>query len=122
MLNEKCYVEDLLTYLGKKWTLPILRYLFGHNKLRFNELMKHIGVITPRSLSQRLKELIGLGIINKQQFNEIPPRVEYSLTESGRDLTNFFKGLEEWGKKWGEKTFLKTQFYRDEMLLSIKRE
>ncbi|KKN02424.1 hypothetical protein LCGC14_1117830 [marine sediment metagenome] len=122
MLNEKCYVEDLLTYLGKKWTLPILRYLFGHNKLRFNELMKHIGEITPRSLSQRLKELIGLGIINKQQFNEIPPRVEYSLTESGRDLTNFFKGLEEWGKKWGEKTFLKTQFYRDEMLLSIKRE
>ncbi len=40
MLNEKCYVEDLLTYLGKKWTLQILRYLYGYKKLRFNELNK----------------------------------------------------------------------------------
>ncbi|KKK94849.1 hypothetical protein LCGC14_2678700, partial [marine sediment metagenome] len=106
-LNEKCYVEDLLTYLGKKWTLQILRYLYGYKKLRFNELIKNIGEITPRSLSQRLKELVELEIINKKQFNEIPPRVEYSLTESGRDLTEFFKGLEEWGEKWGKKTFIK---------------
>ena len=69
--------------------------------------IKNIGEITPRSLSQRLKELVELEIINKKQFNEIPPRVEYSLTESGRDLTGFFKGLEEWGERWGKKTFLK---------------
>ena len=71
--------------------------------LRFNELIRNIGIISPKSLSQRLKELINFGIVAKQQYNEIPPRVEYSLTESGKDLTTIFKELETWGKKWGKK-------------------
>jgi len=71
--------------------------------LRFNELIRNIGIISPKSLSQRLKELINFGIVAKQQYNEIPPRVEYFLTESGKDLTTIFKELEAWGKKWGKK-------------------
>ncbi len=103
--NSQCYVEDVITFLSKKWALLILRYLLEGETLRFNELLKSIGQISPRSLSQRLKELVELKIIKKQQYNEIPPRVEYSLTKSGEDLAKCFEALEEWGIKWGKSTF-----------------
>jgi len=105
MFVAECYVENLISYLSKKWALTILAHLSEKNLLRFNELLNDIGYISPRSLSQRLKDLTSIGVIKKQQFNEIPPRVEYSLTESGKDLTIIFKDLEAWGRKWGEKSF-----------------
>ncbi len=103
--SSQCYVEDVIAFLSKKWALLILRYLLEREKLRFNELLKSIGQISPRSLSQRLKELVELKIIKKQQYNEIPPRVEYSLTMSGKDLAKCFEALEGWGTKWGKSTF-----------------
>lgn len=105
MDSSQCYVEDVIAFLSKKWTLLILRYLFEKDILRFNELLKSIGQISPRSLSQRLKELVKLKVVKKQQYNEIPPRVEYSLTKSGKDLAKCFNDLEEWGSKWGRTTF-----------------
>ena len=103
MFVSECCAENVIVLLGKKWSLTVLAHLHEKKVLRFNELIRSIGIISPKSLSQRLKELINFGIVAKQQYNEIPPRVEYFLTESGKDLTTIFKELEAWGKKWGKK-------------------
>ncbi len=104
MFVSECYAENVIVLLSKKWSLTVLAHLYEKQVLRFNELIRSIGIISPKSLSQRLKELISMGIVAKQQYNEIPPRVEYSLTESGKDLTTIFELLEAWGKKWGKKS------------------
>ena len=100
-MEKTCPVSKIIEVLGKKWTLLILRSLDGKNKKRFNELQKEIGDISPRTLSKRLKELEKEKLIEKKQFNEIPPRVEYSLTKSGEDLIKCFKSLNDWAKKYG---------------------
>ena len=102
-LEMDAAAENVIVLLSKKWSLTVLAHLYEKKVLRFNELIRSIGNISPKSLSQRLKELISMGIVAKQQYNEIPPRVEYSLTESGKDLTTIFELLEAWGKKWGKK-------------------
>ena len=76
------------------------RQINGEQK-RFGELLKEVGNISPRTLSKRLKELEKAGLVRKRQFNETPPRVEYNLTVSGKDLIKCFKSLNEWAKKWG---------------------
>jgi DNA-binding HxlR family transcriptional regulator len=58
--------------------------------------------ISPKTLSERLKELALNGVINKQAFAEIPPRVEYSLTPKGKELVNCFKNIDSFAKKWEE--------------------
>ena len=68
--------------------------------MRFNEISKILGDVNPRTLSQRLKELEEKGIILREQYNEIPLRVEYSLTEKGFDLGKKFLDLDQWAKNW----------------------
>lgn len=67
---------------------------------RFNELQKDVGMISPRTLSKRLKELEKEKLIVKQVYREIPPRVEYMLTPSGKDMIHCFKSLNRWVVKW----------------------
>ena len=78
-----------------------MRCLHLNGKLRFGEIQSEITVITPRVLSKRLKELSEMKLVSKETFNETPPRVEYSLTDSGKDLIKIFKILDEWATKWG---------------------
>ena len=85
-------------FLSRKWTIPILRELLDGTK-RFNELQKKFG-ITRTTLTQRLKLLEHDGFIHREVFPEVPPRVEYSLTEIGKSFQPVLDSIETWGKKY----------------------
>ncbi|MFW9856815.1 MAG: winged helix-turn-helix transcriptional regulator [Candidatus Thorarchaeota archaeon] len=98
--EEPCGITEVIEILSRKWTLIILRSLGFHESLRFNELNKKCGDISPRTLAKRLRELRKYGIIHRTQFNEIPPKVVYSLSLKGIELVHSFKQLDDWAKKW----------------------
>jgi DNA-binding HxlR family transcriptional regulator len=94
-------IAGAMEIVGNKWTALILRDLFTGPK-RFCELEKSVGKINPRTLSQRLDDLEGHGIITKQSFAEVPPRIEYTLTAKGEDLLPILKQMAAWGTKYYE--------------------
>ena len=91
-----CPLKGVIDVIGKKWPLLVVNALGNHGKLRFNEVMKELGGMSPRTLSETLKELKGAGLIRKRSFNEIPPRVEYSLTKDGTELRKAVMPLLHW--------------------------
>ncbi len=97
--NIICPLTYALDIIGGKWRLPIIWALNKNNILRYNELKKKVNGITNMMLSQSLKEMENYGLINRKQFLEIPPRVEYSLTDAGKDLIPALELLAKWGKK-----------------------
>ncbi|MBL0388009.1 helix-turn-helix transcriptional regulator [Tumebacillus sp. ITR2] len=96
-LNPCCPIEVTLGVIGKKWTVLIIRELFDGKK-RFSEIATSLP-ISSKLLTDRLKELEEHGIINRTIYPEIPPRVEYTLTESGLTLTSVLDALREWGSQ-----------------------
>ncbi len=102
-MKKVCPITKILNYLGKKWTLLILRELHDNGTKRFNDLIREMENISPRTLSKRLKELEKLELVSKKRFNEIPPKVEYSLTNKGKELIKCFKHLDIWIKKFDVK-------------------
>ena len=93
-VNE-CKVQRVLTMLGKKYLMPIIRLLLMNKVMRFNEILDKLKG-SPKTITARLRELEKHGLIKRKQFNEIPPRVEYSLTEQGKDLEDIFERLANW--------------------------
>lgn len=87
-------------FLSRKWTVPILRELSGGTK-RFGELQRTFK-ITKTTLSQRLKVLEVEGLVQREVFAEVPPRVEYSLTEIGKSFQPVLDSIELWGKNYIE--------------------
>ena len=85
-LIDRCPIQGVIDIVSKKWALLIVAVLGNHSKMRYNEIMSELRGITPKTLADTLKQLRNSGIINRQSFNEIPPRVEYSLTEDGHKL------------------------------------
>src|SRR3989344_1541738 len=102
-MKKVCPITRILSYLSKKWTLLILRELHSNGTKRFNDLIREMDNISPRTLSKRLKELGKLELVSRKKFNEIPPRVEYSLTNKGKDLIMCFKHLDVWARKFDVK-------------------
>ncbi|WP_066497782.1 winged helix-turn-helix transcriptional regulator [Abyssisolibacter fermentans] len=100
---DSCNLTYALNVVGGKWRLPILWALYKHDILRYNELKRAIEGITNMMLTQSLKELENHGIVHRKQYMEIPPRVEYSLTEDGKDLIPALIALAKWGKQIKEK-------------------
>lgn len=96
-----CPVEAALEVLGGKWKGLILFYLRDETK-RFNELKRHIPGITQRMLTKQLRQLEADKIVHREIFQEVPPKVEYSLTNFGRTLTPILKALQEWGVEYIE--------------------
>lgn len=94
-------IAGAMEIIGNKWTALILRDLMEGPK-RFCELEKSVGNINPRTLSQRLDDLEGHGIVTKQTFAEVPPRIEYTLTAKGHDLLPILKQMAAWGDKYYE--------------------
>lgn len=94
-------IAGAMEIIGNKWTALILRDLAGGTK-RFSELQESVGTINPRTLSQRLDDLEDRGIITKKSFNEVPPRIEYTLTQKGQDLVPVLKQMAAWGEKYYE--------------------
>lgn len=95
-------IASAMEIVGNKWTALILRDLFSGPK-RFCELEKSVGKINPRTLSQRLDCLEAQGIISREQYSEVPPRTEYTLTQKGRDLLPILKQMAAWGTKYSAK-------------------
>jgi DNA-binding HxlR family transcriptional regulator len=94
----ECGVAKTLKIIGSRWTMMILHQIFeGHN--RFGELQRSLVGISPKTLSQRLKELEQDGIIERHLFAEVPLHVEYTLTSKGQTLSKIFKEMAKWGQQ-----------------------
>ncbi len=95
-----CPVDNAMAVFEKKWNVKVLYALFVFGKLRFGELQKHIDGISKTMLSSTLKMLEKWGLVIRHQFNEIPPHVEYSLTEGGEALQSVFVEIARWSSKY----------------------
>ncbi len=91
-----CSIEGIMGILSKKWALLIISSIGNNQKLRYSELEKKLGEISPKTLADRLKELENASLIRRESFAEIPPRVEYSLTKEGMELRNAIIPLMKW--------------------------
>ena len=92
-------IASAMAIIGNKWTALILRDLSSGPK-RFSELEKSVGRINPHSLSQRLDDLEKHGIVTKESYAEVPPRIEYKLTAKGEDLVPVLRAMSAWGDKY----------------------
>jgi DNA-binding HxlR family transcriptional regulator len=91
-----CPITATLSVLGGKWT-PLVLWELRDETLRFGELQRRIPGITKKMLSQRLQELEDDGVVHREAYAEVPPRVEYSLTEFGETLRPVLDAMCEWG-------------------------
>src|SRR5437016_9307031 len=94
-----CPIARTAEIISGKWTLLIIRDLASGVK-RFNQLERSLHGISPKTLSERLRSLEEEGVVTRQTFAEVPPRVEYSLTTKGRDLSIVIESMRSYGKRW----------------------
>lgn len=95
--GEPCPIAKTLDVIGTKWTFLIIRDLLIEGTMRFSDLLRSMNGISPKTLSLRLKELEDQGILKRKVFPEVPPRVEYTLTEKGKRLESIFIELKRFG-------------------------
>lgn len=93
-----CPLEYTTNLLGGKWKIRLIWTIYETKCIRFNELKRELDGITDLMLTKILKELVTENIITRKQYNEIPPRVEYSLTENGINLVNALSEIRNWTK------------------------
>lgn len=99
---EGCPVETTLDIIGGKWK-GILLYHLIDGKKRFNEFRKLYPKITQRMLTLQLRELERDGVIHREVYKQVPPKVEYSLTEFGRTLEPVILHMKDWGEKYKDR-------------------
>ena len=99
-VSDTCPMRRTLELLSGKWRTHIIYALCKKPACRFGELKKAVPRITNTMLSATLRELEQVGIVYREQFNEIPPHVEYSLTEKGKALLPVFTELAKWGEQY----------------------
>ncbi|TCO68678.1 winged helix-turn-helix transcriptional regulator [Marinisporobacter balticus] len=92
----QCSMELSLALIGGKWKSLILWYL-GENTMRFSELRRMLPKITQKMLTQQLRALEENGLVNRVIYTQVPPKVEYSLTDEGKSLLPIFETLIKWG-------------------------
>jgi len=96
--HGKTCIAATTKILGDKWT-PILLFALAEQSRRFCDLQSEAGGVNPRTLSARLDSLEQTGIVKREVFPEVPPRVEYSLTAKGQDLLPVLQGMINWADK-----------------------
>jgi DNA-binding HxlR family transcriptional regulator len=96
--NKNCPIRRTLDLFNGKWRTYVLFELCKYPSRRFGELKKAIPLVTNTMLTMTLRDLENTGIVNRQQFNEIPPHVEYSLSESGKELLPIFFEIAKWSE------------------------
>jgi len=94
-----CPLEGIIDTIGKKWPLLVINAIGNRDRLRFNQLMEELKGISPTTLTEMLKELQKEGLIERESFAEIPPRVEYSLTKDGVELRKAIIPLLKWASR-----------------------
>ena len=97
-----CPVETTLTLIGDKWKVLILRDLMPGTK-RFGELKKSVGNVSQKVLTAQLRAMEANGLVNRKVYAEVPPRVEYSLTELGKSLKPILDSMWAWGEAYKAK-------------------
>jgi DNA-binding HxlR family transcriptional regulator len=98
-MDSDCPVCRTAEVISGKWTLLIIRDLAG-SSLRFCELERSLEGISPRTLSLRLRALEDCGIVGRKTYPEVPPRVEYALTDKGRALVPLIDDMRTYGRRW----------------------
>lgn len=96
--EKRCPVLYALDLIGQKWKLPILWYLHEKENTRYNELKRRIPGITNMMLTKSLRELEADGLVKRTEYQTIPPKVEYSLTNHGQNLLPTLNELYKWGE------------------------
>lgn len=99
--RSQCPAETTLEVIGGRWKIPILYHLFQGVK-RFSELQRAVSGITQKVLTQQLREMVRDGIIHREVYARVPPRVDYSLTLLGESLRPVVAAMCEWGEKFRE--------------------
>lgn len=94
-----CPVETTLTLIGDKWKVLILRDLLPGTK-RFGELRRTVGQVSQKVLTAQLRQMEESGLLTRKVYAEVPPRVEYSLTELGRSLSPILNAMQSWGEDY----------------------
>lgn len=97
-----CPVETTLMLIGDKWKVLILRELMGGTK-RFGALKKSIGTVSQKVLTAQLRDMEDKGLLTRKVYAEIPPRVEYTLTDTGYSLKPILDAMVAWGTDYQEK-------------------
>lgn len=97
--TKKCAVTHALEIIGGKWRLPIIWELSAQESMRYNELKRHLDGITNIMLTRALQGLEEHGLVRRVELCQIPPHVEYSLTESCKQLLPALEIINEWGKE-----------------------
>ena len=96
---EICPVRNVIARFGNKWALLVILILSDNKVLRFSALKKMIPDVSSRMLSSTLRTLEADGLVSRKVYPEVPPKVEYSLTETGLSLVPFIVQLTEWAQK-----------------------
>ncbi len=104
---KNCPVDNTFKIIGKKFTFHIIRNMAMRNQTRFNEFLGTIEDINPKTLSQRLKELEENGLIKRTIYDEVPLRIEYTLTKKGKDLQGIIDQMAAFSMKHYPKTVFK---------------
>lgn len=94
--HKFCPIRDILSRIGSKWSMLVLVTLDANGTMRFNEIQKSIGDISQRMLTLTVRTLEADGLIKRDVYPEVPPRVEYTLTDRGRSLMPLLKELVRW--------------------------
>ena len=95
--TPRCPAQSTLDVVGGRWKVPIVWHLFNAT-LRFSDLRRALPDLTPRMLTQQLRELEADGVVARKVYAEVPPRVEYSLTDRGRSLKPVVEAMCRWAK------------------------
>lgn len=99
-MKPRCKVFPTFELLGKTWTLHIIKELSWHSKKRYSELKRTLEGVSPKTLTERPRELEAEGVINRIVYPDVPLRVEYDLSEKGEDLSKSIDSICDWARKW----------------------
>jgi DNA-binding HxlR family transcriptional regulator len=100
--NNKCPAEFTLAMIGGRWKIPIIFHLLA-GRIRFTELARALNGVTQKMLTQQLREMERNGLVERKVFAQVPPKVEYSLTELGMSLRPVVDAMCRWGDEHGLK-------------------
>ena len=97
-----CPTDGVIDLLGKKWTLCLVATIANQGPIRFNRILGQLPAISPKTLSDTLQELQRHGILDRKAYAEVPPRVEYTLTQRGRELVVAIQPFMAWAAGHGQ--------------------
>lgn len=98
---DACPGDQAFQLLGRRWNAFIIWALLERSR-RFTDLLEAIDGVSDRMLTKRLRELEAAGIVSRRSYREVPPRVEYALTEAGHALHPIIEAMEEWSSRWAK--------------------